>query len=80
LDVKPFKRKTTKKWKIEKYCQNPLVYPLKTTCSDVCWEGEFTVPRWKNNQETHFSRALAEQMCSSQYCFKESTFLSRELH
>jgi hypothetical protein len=33
LDVKPFKRKTTKKWKIEKYCKNPLVYPLKTTCS-----------------------------------------------
>jgi hypothetical protein len=26
-----FKRKTTKKWKIEKYCKNPLVYPLKIT-------------------------------------------------
>jgi hypothetical protein len=34
LDVKPFKRKTTKKWKIEKYCKNPLVYLLKTTCFD----------------------------------------------
>jgi hypothetical protein len=31
LGVKPFKRKTTKKWKIEKYCKNPLVYPLKIT-------------------------------------------------
>jgi len=34
LDVKPFKRKKTKKWKIEKYCKNPLVCPLKITCSD----------------------------------------------
>jgi hypothetical protein len=31
LGVKPFKRKTTKKWKIEKYCKNPLTYPLKIT-------------------------------------------------
>jgi hypothetical protein len=31
LDVKPFKRKTTKTLKIEKYCKNPLVYPLKIT-------------------------------------------------
>jgi hypothetical protein len=34
LDVKPFKRKKTKKWEIEKYCENPLVCPLKITCAD----------------------------------------------
>jgi hypothetical protein len=31
LGVKPFKRKITKKLKIEKYCKNPLVYTLKIT-------------------------------------------------
>ena len=34
MGVKPFKRKKTKKWKIEKYCKNPLVCPLKISCSD----------------------------------------------
>jgi hypothetical protein len=29
--VKPFKIKKTKKWKIEKYRKNPLMYPLKIT-------------------------------------------------
>jgi hypothetical protein len=24
-----FERRTTKKWEIEKYCKNPLMYPLK---------------------------------------------------
>jgi hypothetical protein len=39
LDVKPFKRKKTEKWKIEKYCKNPIVCPLKITCSDG-WQRE----------------------------------------
>jgi hypothetical protein len=42
LDVKPFKRKKTKKWKIEKYCKNPLVCPLKVTCSDG-WQREMGI-------------------------------------
>jgi hypothetical protein len=80
LDVKPFKRKKTKKWKIEKYCKNPLVCPIKVTFSDG-WrrkEGVYNV-EMKEQSILSFCVHRAAKRDSLRTYSPKPTFLFNEL-